>query len=193
MTASAESRLRRLLSEAKGLAASKSHDGALILAFSLVDTLGLINAPASKVDADQSTFRAWLDEYLLPLPDETVTSDDLWSARCGIVHALSHESRHARKGRARLVLWRRDFTAGPRDPSWSRHLELAIQSVPGIIRHPWNASQLCVVSLDGFLDALEMGLERFLRRMQADEVLRGSMSHRLHASLTVLTITDADS
>ncbi|MFO0467656.1 MAG: hypothetical protein ACK5ZS_01715 [bacterium] len=191
MTASAEFRLRRLLSEARRLADSKSHDGALILAFSLVDTLGLINAPASKVDAGSSTFCAWLDEYLLPLPGETVTSDDLWGARCGIVHALTQESRHARAGRARLVIWRRDLTSGPRDPSWSRHLELAIQNVPSIVRYPWNASQICVVSLEGFLDALAVGLDRFLEHLETDQVLQESMSHRLHASLTVLTITDS--
>jgi hypothetical protein len=75
----------------------------LIVIYSTMDTLGLLNAPPGQLQATSSTFRTWVERYLLPRARDPYTALDLWSARCAVLHAHSTESNLTRKGDAKQI------------------------------------------------------------------------------------------
>jgi hypothetical protein len=68
-------------------------EAALTLIYSGVDTVGLLDAPTKKLDADRNSFITWAEHYVAPLlqtiDGDKVRAKDLYSARCGILHVSS--------------------------------------------------------------------------------------------------------
>ena len=51
---------------------------------------------------NSADFRQWVDKFLIPHHTSgTVTSDDIWAARCALLHEQSSNSDLTRKGKAR--------------------------------------------------------------------------------------------
>ncbi len=75
---------------------------ALIILYSAIDTLAW--ASLSSGDVTQSDFCRWVDTYLTPQSQIGCTSEDLYGARCALVHSSAAESRMSRQGRAN-ELW----------------------------------------------------------------------------------------
>lgn len=83
---------------------NKHHESALILLFSWVDRLAWFS-----IENDDSTgadFKSWLDKYLF-INGCTLecNANDLWAARCGLLHTGTAEARDVKKGNARLVYY----------------------------------------------------------------------------------------
>jgi hypothetical protein len=75
---------------------------ALILLYSCIDVLASFDrGPSAK--HDRNTFMAWVDKYLLPIPDSDVTSIDIYAARCGLLHSYSPDSDLTAGGKARHI------------------------------------------------------------------------------------------
>src|SRR5688500_13038808 len=98
-------RLERLLDAAERAYDDGHDDACLIVLYALLDVLGAVSRNANKAKGDGSDFRRWVDDYVLKQGRLNATADDLWGARCGILHALSHESDHSAQGRARIVIY----------------------------------------------------------------------------------------
>lgn len=77
----------------------------LILIYSIIDTLGWVNRPAAKDSSDRHDFMAWVNDFLLPASGISATAEDLYAARCGVVHSHSFESTMSRMGKARRILY----------------------------------------------------------------------------------------
>jgi hypothetical protein len=75
---------------------------ALIILYSAVDTLAWANLPSG--DVHQKDFIAWVDNYIKPEDKLGCTAEDLYGARCGLVHSGAAESQKSRKGEAE-ELW----------------------------------------------------------------------------------------
>ncbi|WP_133480196.1 hypothetical protein [Cognatilysobacter segetis] len=75
----------------------------LVIVYSTIDTFGLLNAPAGQTEASGDSFRAWAAKYLVPRATDPYTADDLWGARCGVLHTFSTDSRWAKQGKARQL------------------------------------------------------------------------------------------
>ena len=60
----------------------------LILSYTLMDVSAFLDLPAGNRHSSGAAFVSWAKRYLKP--DETlgVSADDLWIARCGVVHGL---------------------------------------------------------------------------------------------------------
>lgn len=65
---------------------------ALILLFSSIDILATLQTTDGY--STGASFKTWVDVYLLNQDQFPFDSEDLWSARCGIVHALRYESKN---------------------------------------------------------------------------------------------------
>lgn len=76
----------------------------LTIVYAGIDTFGLLAAPAEVCDANRSTFKQWCEEYILPRinTDEgnKITADDLYAARCGVLHSSTPLSKMEREGKA---------------------------------------------------------------------------------------------
>ena len=92
--------------ECLGDLAAKNHIGqALVIAYSAVDTFGLLDAPPSQISSSGGSFKAWTRTYLLPQPGINFTDVDFWAARCAVLHTSTSESDLSRAGHARELAY----------------------------------------------------------------------------------------
>ena len=76
----------------------------LVVVYSTIDTVGLLDAPPNQMRASSHSFKAWVDKYLLPnVLGGEYNSTDLWAARCGVLHSFTTESDLSRSGVARQI------------------------------------------------------------------------------------------
>lgn len=78
------------------------HPAALVVTFSGMDTMAYLNMPAAKSDVMRSDFIAWTGKYMRVAGGQQLTGDDLYGARCSVLHGGAH-SRFSREGRGKLV------------------------------------------------------------------------------------------
>jgi len=76
----------------------------LMVLYATIDTMGFITAE-NEADPVNSRFRAFAKKYLVPYLQGDVNEDDLWGARCAILHTATPESNYSRQGRARQILY----------------------------------------------------------------------------------------
>jgi len=95
---------RHMLStiEAMGLMLSKHLYGHyLVVVYSTIDALGLLDAPAVQMSSSSNSFKAWVAKYLLPNLQPKCTELEIWAARCAVLHTFTTESDLSREGKAR--------------------------------------------------------------------------------------------
>ena len=77
---------------------------AVVAIYSGIDAFGLLAAKLAVLDADRTTFKAWSEKYILPrlqtVEGTAITADDLYGARCGVLHTSTPLSSSERKGNA---------------------------------------------------------------------------------------------
>src|SRR5262245_54852320 len=71
----------------------------LIVLYSAIDTMAWVGLKEG--DVTRTDFKMWVDRYLLPGTPLRCNSDDLYSARCSLLHSHAAESSSTRKGKAR--------------------------------------------------------------------------------------------
>jgi hypothetical protein len=74
---------------------------ALIIIYSTIDTIGLLDAPTSQVSASGDSFKNWVKKYLLCQPKVEFNEIDLWGARCAVLHTFTSRSDLSNAGHAR--------------------------------------------------------------------------------------------
>lgn len=82
--------------------AANRYPQALVLLYSAVDTLAWVSV--STGDVTRADFCRWVDAYMKPQSRLGCSAEDLYSARCGLLHSGAAESKMSREGRAN-ELW----------------------------------------------------------------------------------------
>ena len=77
---------------------------ALILIYTTIDIMASLDIHSDR-DVKSSDFKAWVKEYLLPNSNLTASAEDLWGARCGLVHSYSLQSRKTQTQKAVVVFY----------------------------------------------------------------------------------------
>ncbi len=84
-------------------------EAALTIIYSGIDSFGLLAAPPSVLDASGDTFRQWCGTYILTrlrsVDGTPITSEDIWAARCGVLHTSTPLSSSERRGNARQIFY----------------------------------------------------------------------------------------
>jgi len=76
----------------------------VMLQYSLIDICGWLKYGES--NPSSVTFKKWAKEYVLSqTPAVKFNVDDLWSARCGLLHMFSSDSRDYKRGMARGIAY----------------------------------------------------------------------------------------
>jgi len=122
---------------------NKRYRGVLILVYSGIDTMAFLGIPESQVEVKPSDFINWGDKYIEFSCDEQVTGEELYSARCGILHTYSPHSRSSRSGKCRII--------GYMD-----------KGVPEVRYNPQKSKDLVMVSIPALVNALFAGVDGFL-------------------------------
>ncbi|MFA6284132.1 MAG: hypothetical protein WC633_08325 [Desulfurivibrionaceae bacterium] len=75
----------------------------LMVLYATIDIFGFVTA-TNETDAPGQRFRSFTHTFMMKYLKD-VTPDDLWGARCAILHTGTPESDHSRKNKARQILY----------------------------------------------------------------------------------------
>ena len=75
----------------------------LMILYATIDIFGFVTA-SDETDPPGQRFRSFVNNYMIKYLKD-VSPDDLWGARCAILHTGTPESDHSRKNKARQILY----------------------------------------------------------------------------------------
>ncbi|MCT7357999.1 hypothetical protein [Thalassolituus pacificus] len=84
----------------KILIEEKHHESALILIYAWIDRMAWLSVSDEASGAD---FKAWVNTYLLPNSSLGCSADDLWAARCAVLHTSTSYARDTKSGKAKRI------------------------------------------------------------------------------------------
>jgi hypothetical protein len=134
---------------------------ALILIYSCIDSLGSLER--SEKEGTKQSFIRWVDNYLLKAKQLDCTAEELFAARCGVLHALTPDSDLYRQGKVRRIM----YASGP------AKLE-SIRRVATIFEH----LDVVGIHIDDLRKAVEDGLSQYLRELAEDEIRKKKVEER---------------
>lgn len=125
----------------------------LIVCYSTIDTLGLLYSPPDQVSADRKSFKAWVEQFLLPRARDTYSAADLYAARCAILHSHTTSSDLSRAGKARQIQY---YFADRSDPKTKQLVELTAKMDSGghIAVHIQDFGTSIVEAMSDYVDDL---------------------------------------
>jgi hypothetical protein len=140
---------------------------ALILMLSFIDACAWLARPKNHADVKDKDFVSWVETYLLPESKLECTAEELYGARCGLLHSLTGESRLHRQEKIRKIFWSR--ATG--------------DDVYTLLQLRMNEKFLPVgVGVDHLFWALGKGLKRFGEAVNRDEDFAHLVGDRVQKS-----------
>lgn len=141
---------------------------ALVLMYSTMDTLGWLYSDDPKAKIKEN-FKRWVSQYVIRKSAVRCTPEDLWGARCALLHTFTPDSDLSDKGKARKICY-----------AWGNapvsRLHAAIDN-----------TQYVAVHVDQLFRQLCEGMTRFLANLDADPQLAKRVydrSNRFYADLS---------
>lgn len=77
----------------------------LILIYSCIDIMAWLNRDKTHTDNVRSDFKSWVGNYLLRDSGLNYDANDLYAARCSILHSYTPESKLSRQGEAKMIFY----------------------------------------------------------------------------------------
>jgi hypothetical protein len=84
----------------------------LIIIYSSIDTMGLLDAPPAQTSASGASFKNWVKNYILSYPNIEFNEEDLWGARCAVLHTFTSESDLSKANKVREIQYIADKKEG---------------------------------------------------------------------------------
>ncbi|MEW6197502.1 MAG: hypothetical protein AB1601_02390 [Planctomycetota bacterium] len=78
---------------------------ALLLLYAGIDLLAWLEAPGDQTELRGSDFKSWCLRYLLPESGLECNANELWAARCALLHNAAAEARELRKAGTRTIVY----------------------------------------------------------------------------------------
>ena len=126
----------------------------MILLYAHIDIAASLNRPESKAEATRDDFKNWVNEYLLPESNLNCTADDLYAARCGLLHAYTSESRASRAGEAKQIFY-----------AWGTAADGVLQQR---LQRVGLDSIATGIHIDTLFDAYQTAIHRFMDTLAQD-------------------------
>lgn len=82
---------------------NRRYRAATILIFAGIDAMAFLDMPASQDDVTRNDFINWVERYVRFPCNDQITGEELYSARCAMVHTYGQESRISRTRKCRVV------------------------------------------------------------------------------------------
>jgi hypothetical protein len=117
--------------------------GAVILIYAGMDTMAFLDMPEGQTEVRGRDFIRWAGRYVRFPGSVQVTGEELYAARCGMLHTYTAEARATRSGRARRIGY-------------------ADKMDPPAYAAPTAAPDIVLVSVPGLRDAFFRGIDQFL-------------------------------
>jgi len=137
---------------------------AVTLMFSSMDALAALTRPIGQQSTNGVVFREWATRFVKPKKSLACTSEDLWGARCGVLHLYSADSDHSAKKKARRIFFQ--WSAGP--------AASASKAIP---------PDSLVVSVEALHEAIERGVHEFIIASEMDDDVKSKVQCHLPSLL----------
>jgi hypothetical protein len=137
---------------------------ALIVMYAAIDIFGSLLRSETEIDTVGKAagyFKKWVNDYILGHSQLTCTAEELWGARCGLLHTHTASSKVSRRGTARQL----HYSRGP----LPANTQQGIRSV--------SAKGKLFVDVDVLYAAFEDGTRRFLTDIARDPQLEKRVLH----------------
>jgi hypothetical protein len=143
----------------------------LILLFVAIDSMAWLERDGEG-DVQRKDFVAWAERYMLPESGLQCTADELYSARCGMLHSLTADSRRQRANRDEI-----------RKVYFFRRRADDEQSVDALLSIRFAEPRLPVyVNVDHLVHSLKSALGRFSAALNDDEAKWRLVASRVNKS-----------
>jgi len=149
---------------------NESYGACLILIYCGIDAMSYLDMPTNRAEVHADDFIQWVERYLSPnLKNKAtqVTGEELYSARCAVVHTYSVESRKTKSGSARAI----GYTIG---------------GGQSIVWDATVAPDLVLLRLETLRDAFFTAIDRFLIEGYADKQKQPILETRLRNLLNTI-------
>jgi hypothetical protein len=135
--------------------------GAVLLTYCAMDAMAFLSMPAGKQRVGRSDFKNWIEKYMKTDTAQPYQYDkqDLYAARCGIVHTYGAESDFGRSRNCRKIVYK-----------------------PNCLKHfyePEEHPDLVVLGINLFIRDFYDAIDKFLLDIENDECLRKLVEERL--------------
>lgn len=143
----------------------------LILLYSGIDIVTSLNTEVGK-NVTRNDFIEWANKYMIPhLSASSLKGEDLYAARCAVVHTMAAESDLSRQGKASQVL----YTFGNKE-------ENELQDIITSLKMDHK-----VIKVEVLIKAFRLGIVDFFDDIEKDENLQQRFFER---SRVILSYTD---
>lgn len=112
----------------KQLVVANCYMQALVVLYSAIDTLAWVSLETG--DVTRSAFCQWIDTYIDPEKLISCTAQDLYAARCAIVHSSTTKSKLSRDGKARELWYVTSSLSADRLQECARSVGLKAHVIP---------------------------------------------------------------
>jgi hypothetical protein len=149
---------------------NECYGACLILIYCGIDAISYLDMPTNRAEVHADDFIQWVERYLSPnLENKSIqiTGEELYSARCAVVHTYTVESRKTKSGSARAI----GYTIGGRQ---------------SIIWDATVAPDLVLLRLETLRDTFFTAIDRFLIEAYADKQKQPILETRLRNLLNTI-------
>lgn len=131
---------------------------ALILTYSSIDIVAALDRPEHTASTSGAVFKAWVTDYLLKNSELTCTAEEIWGARCGLLHTHTLDSDRSRAGSVRTVSLVKSLK-----PDVIRFIQREFDN---------QGTNTVVIDYDTFVSSFVFGVARFLESFRSDPTKR---------------------
>lgn len=128
----------------------------LILLYSSIDILASLTRPIGADKTNGGIFKNWVKDFMIGTNSYKWNEEDIWGARCGILHTSTVESDRSRGGNARKIQYIVEDHSSILEES-----QALID--PGM-------TDTIVISLSELISAFALGMQNFAQKVHSDAV-----------------------
>lgn len=99
----------------------------LVVLYSSIDSMGLLDAPPAQTSASGASFKNWVRKYLLVNGTFEFNEVDFWASRCSVLHTFTSESDLSKAGKAKQI----QYYSGPKDSLMAKAFVGATKDIDG--------------------------------------------------------------
>lgn len=135
--------------------------GAILLTYCAIDAMAFLSMAEGKLKLGRSDFKNWVKKYLKTGTTQPYQYDeeDLYGARCGIVHTYGAESDLSRKNKCKKIVYKPNCLSHFYDP----------------VQHP----DLVILGVNLFIKDFYDSVDKFLIETEEDKNLKKRVESRL--------------
>ena len=134
----------------------------VMLVYCTIDTLAWLSLPDGQEDVHGSDFVQWVRQYGLESRINPCSAEELYAARCGLLHSYSSDSKRSREGKVRPI-----FYIGGSAGRKVLQDEIDKRGITGVALH-----------IADLREGLDASIHRFREDIRADQALRARVVRR---------------